>query len=197
MDARTRPGTALSYLSSPLDDDTAVIGAGALQVWVRSAARNVDLQATITEVRPDGKETFVQGGWLRTGARKLDRQRRAPCSSRCRASASATRRRCPRGAGSRSRSRSTTRGTSTARARGSGSSSRRPAGDQPTWAFAEAKPNGTPWVAVAHSRELASRLVLPVVGGIEPPAAYPPCPGLRGQPCRDYLPLDNPGFHER
>ena len=26
---------------------------------------NVDLQATISEVRPDGKETFVQGGWLR------------------------------------------------------------------------------------------------------------------------------------
>ena len=32
----------------------------------------MDLQATVTEVRPDGKETFVQGGWLRSDARKLD-----------------------------------------------------------------------------------------------------------------------------
>ena len=58
-------GSAASYLTSPLSDNTAVIGAGALHAWVRSSAPNVDLQATISEVRPDGKETFVQGGWLR------------------------------------------------------------------------------------------------------------------------------------
>ena len=44
-----------------------------------------------------------------------------------------------------------------------------PGGDQPIWAFAEAKPGGTPWVAVAHSRGLPSRLLLPVVPGIEAP----------------------------
>ena len=60
-------------MSRPLAEDTAVLGAGELQVWVRSKAKNVELQATVTEVRPDGKETFVQGGWLRTEARKLDR----------------------------------------------------------------------------------------------------------------------------
>ena len=70
--------------------DTAVLGAGEVQVWVRSSARNVDLQATISEVRPDGKETFVQGGWLRTEARKLDPQR-ARSSSRFPACASAPR----------------------------------------------------------------------------------------------------------
>ena len=67
-------GNALSYVTSPLASDTAVLGAGELQVWVRSQARNVDLQATISEVRPDDKETFVQGGWLRTDARKMDRK---------------------------------------------------------------------------------------------------------------------------
>ncbi|MFM9053726.1 MAG: CocE/NonD family hydrolase C-terminal non-catalytic domain-containing protein, partial [Solirubrobacterales bacterium] len=30
------------------------------------------LQVTITEVRPDGKETLVQSGWLRASHRKLD-----------------------------------------------------------------------------------------------------------------------------
>ena len=43
-----------------------------MDVWVRSSTPNVDLQATISEVRPDGKETFVQGGWVRANMRKLD-----------------------------------------------------------------------------------------------------------------------------
>src|SRR5829696_4241706 len=63
---------ALSYVSSPLHSDKAVIGAGALKAWIRSSARTVDLQVTVSEVRPDGKETFVQSGWLRSSARKLD-----------------------------------------------------------------------------------------------------------------------------
>ena len=38
----------------------------------------MDLQATISEVRPDGKETFVQGGWLRGDMRKLDAAKSTP-----------------------------------------------------------------------------------------------------------------------
>ena len=33
---------------------------------------DVDLQVTVSEVRPDGKETYVQSGYLRTSLRKLD-----------------------------------------------------------------------------------------------------------------------------
>ena len=32
---------------------------------MRSSTPDVDLQATISEVRPDGNETFVQNGWMR------------------------------------------------------------------------------------------------------------------------------------
>src|SRR5262249_12629785 len=53
-------GSAVSYVSEPLAEDTTVIGAGAVNVWVRSSTPDVDLQATVSEVRPDGKETFVQ-----------------------------------------------------------------------------------------------------------------------------------------
>ena len=48
-----------------------MIGAGAVHVWVRSSTPNVDLQATVSEVRPDGNETFVQNGWIRADERKL------------------------------------------------------------------------------------------------------------------------------
>ncbi len=66
------PGTALSYVTPPLAHNTVVVGPGAVQLWVRSSAPTVDLQATVTEVRPDGNETYVQSGWLRANERKLD-----------------------------------------------------------------------------------------------------------------------------
>ena len=51
------------------------MGAGAVEAWIKASVPNVDLQVTVSEVRPDGKETFVQNGWLRTSGRKLDRRR--------------------------------------------------------------------------------------------------------------------------
>jgi hypothetical protein len=38
---------------------------------------------------------------------------------------------------------------------------------------------------------MPSRLVLPEVPGVAPSAQLPPCPGLRGEPCRDYVPFEN------
>src|SRR3954463_15885142 len=40
-------GSALSYETAPLAQNTTVIGAGAVRVWLRSTTRNVDLQATL------------------------------------------------------------------------------------------------------------------------------------------------------
>jgi hypothetical protein len=59
-----------------------------------------------------------------------------------------------------------------------------PGGDQPTWAFAETRPKGGK-ADVSVSRA-ASRLLLPVVDGVAVPTGLPPCPGLRGEPCRTY-----------
>src|SRR5206468_140597 len=64
-------GTAASYVSPPLATDTAIIGSGAVYAWVKSSKPDVDLQATISEVTPDGHETFVQNGYLRGSERKL------------------------------------------------------------------------------------------------------------------------------
>src|SRR3712207_8198011 len=52
---------------------SAVVGGGAAYLWVRSSTRDVDLQATISEVTPDGHETFVQNGYIRASMRKLSR----------------------------------------------------------------------------------------------------------------------------
>jgi hypothetical protein len=69
-----------------------------------------------------------------------------------------------------------------------------PGGDQPIWEFGEAKPDGHPWVAIDHRPKHPSRLVLPVVTGMGAPTGLPQCPALRGEPCRDYVPLANRPF---
>src|SRR2546425_124324 len=44
---------------------------GAVPLWVKSSTPDVDLQATVSEVSPEGNETFVQNGWMRASLRKL------------------------------------------------------------------------------------------------------------------------------
>jgi|tagenome__1003787_1003787.scaffolds.fasta_scaffold20974670_3 predicted acyl esterase len=178
-------GSALSYETDPLSANTVVIGAGAVEAWVRSSTPDVDLQATISEVRPDGKETFVQGGWLRAKARKLDRRKSTllepVLSLRKRDFRPMPRKRFAKVTiplyyeGHAYRAGSRIRVTIAA-----------PNGDQPIWSFGETQPAGPATVSIAHSQRRPSRLILPVVPGVDVPTGLPPCPGLRGEPCRDY-----------
>ena len=67
-----------------------------------------------------------------------------------------------------------------------------PGGDQPQWSFSLLTPSGAVTDSVARTPTMASRLVLPVVPGVGVPTPLPPCPGLRGEPCRIYQPIANP-----
>jgi hypothetical protein len=49
-------------------------------------------------------------------------------------------------------------------------------------------PRGSATVFITHDAKRASRLILPVVPGVNVPTGLPPCPGLRGEPCRTYQP---------
>jgi predicted acyl esterase len=183
-------GTALSYVSAPLTADTAVVGAGALRAWIKATAKEVDLQATITEVRPDGRETFVQGGWLRTSARKLD----AGKSTLLEPVPSLTRKDAKPLPGRRF-ARVDVPLYYQGHVYRTGSRIRvilaAPGGDQPVWSFGDTRPRGRATVTLARDAGHPSRLILPVVPGITAPTALPACPGLRGQPCRAYVPLVN------
>ena len=66
-----------------------------------------------------------------------------------------------------------------------------PNGDQPIWSFGETQPKGHANVSIAYSKRMPSRLTLPTVPGVNVPTGLPPCPGLRGEPCRQYQPLKN------
>jgi predicted acyl esterase len=140
----------------------------------------------VSEVRPDGLETFVQSGWLRASERRLARGSTLlePTLTLRRSDVSLL----PRGRfvsvvvplyyeGHAYRAGSRIKLTISA-----------PGGDQPTWAFGDLVPGHRATVRVAHSEAMASRLVLPVVPGVAVPTGLPPCPGLRGEPCRSYRP---------
>ena len=49
-----------------------VVGPGSADLWISSDATDTDLEVTISEIRPDGTETYVQSGWLRASHRALD-----------------------------------------------------------------------------------------------------------------------------
>ncbi len=184
------PGSAVSYLTARLPATTTVIGAGAVHLWLRSSTPNVDLQATVTEVRPDGRETFVQSGWLRGDERRLDPARSTPLDPVLSLRQADVAPLPPHRfvaltiplyyEGHAYRAGSRIRVTISA-----------PNGDQPIWSFAETSPRGRSTVAVARSRRMPSSLVLPVVPDVGVPTGLPPCPGLRGEPCRPYQPLAN------
>jgi hypothetical protein len=181
-------GKALAYASAPLSADTVMIGSGSVDLWFKATAPDVDLQVTLSEIRPDGQEVYVQNGWLRASRRKLDETQSTelrpvfsgreedvepvPSDQFVLARVELF----PFGhafrAGSRIRI-----------------SVEAPGGDRPLWKFDSPQVGGE--VTVAHSSAYPSRIVLPVVPGVDVSTGLPPCPGLRGEPCRTYVELKN------
>jgi hypothetical protein len=67
------PDTDLSYTTPRLTRAITLSGPASLNLWLASTATNTDVQVTVTEVRPDGQEEYVQRGWLRASARAIDK----------------------------------------------------------------------------------------------------------------------------
>jgi len=190
-------GSAVSYVTAPATTTTTVIGGGAVDVWVKSSTPDVDLQATISEVRPDGNETFVQNGWIRASERKLAtgsinmfKQKSTVLEPIPSLLASDVQ---PMPAGQYTevviplyfeghvyRAGSRIRVTIAA-----------PNGTQPVWSFSQTEPTGTATESIAYSNSMPSSLILPVIPGVSVSTGLPPCPSLRNEPCRPYAGIVN------
>lgn len=182
----------LGFISAPLAHDLVVVGPASLDLWVESTAADTDLQATVSEVRPDGKELFVQTGELRASDRALEPGASTathPVPTYLASTAAPLLRGkftlvripiLPFGYAFRAGSR--IRLTVTA-----------PGGERPVWVFTTYQTHGTVTDTVGLGGPTPSALVLSVVPGITPPDGQPACPSLRGQPCRTYLPAGNGG----
>ncbi len=178
-------GTFASYLTGPLGDDTVVVGSGSVDLWMNTNLGDTDVEVTITEVRPDGQEMYVQSGWLRASHRALDldasTELRPVHTHREEDAAPLT---GPEDGYDLVR----VEIFPFAHAFRAGSQIRltvdTPGGNRAVWAF-DTIAQGEQ-VEIAAGPAFPSRLVLPVVPGIDVPDSYPTCGALRGQPCRDY-----------
>ncbi len=187
------PGKAVSYITPVLQHNEVMVGTGSVDVWLQSNAPDTDLQVTLTEVRPDNQEVYVQNGWLRASFRALNRAQSTPLNP-VQTFTKADHRNLPAGkwtevripiepmghvfrAGSRIRI-----------------SIEAPGGDTPAWSFQDlpATVDGKPVVnKVALTPTMPSRVVLPVVPDVAVPTPLPACSALRGEPCREYQPSAN------
>lgn len=177
---------AVGFESSPYVRDTVLVGPASADLWIASSTPDTDIEVTITEVRPDGEEVFVQSGRLRVSQRALDPARSTalrPVHTHLEAD------RAP-----------LTPGTPTlvrvevlpfAHVFRSGSRLRvlvgSPGGNHAHWSFDNLPAGGT--VRILTDDSHPSRVMLPVLPGISVPDERPPCGALRGQPCRTYRPL--------
>jgi predicted acyl esterase len=185
-------GKGLGFVTGALPADVVIAGPSSFDVYLRSSARDTDLQVTLSEVRPDGNETYVQNGWLRASHRKLSPARSTvldPFPTHLRRDAAVL----PRGrytlvrvpihpvthafrAGSKIRV--------TVQA---------PGGDRPRWDFATVD-RGRARNTVTLGGARASSLVLPVVAGATAQGTpLPPPTALRGEPNRAYAAASNGG----
>ena len=69
---------ALAYTSGPLRETFVAYGSASADLWISSTASDTDLQVTLTELRPDGREVYIQRGWLRLSDRALDASASTP-----------------------------------------------------------------------------------------------------------------------
>jgi putative CocE/NonD family hydrolase len=70
--AQPAPGEYLAFTTTPFTEPVTLSGSASLDLWISSLAVDTDLQATVTQVRPDGWEQYIQRGWLRASMRAID-----------------------------------------------------------------------------------------------------------------------------
>lgn len=185
-------GEELSYLTAPFADDTVFAGPAYVRLHLASEVSDVHVQVSVSEVRPDGTEYLVQNGWLDLGHRREDRARNEGLEIVHDFSERAW---APLEPGEFVEARVDV--PSFAHAFRAGSRLRlsiaTPGRNHATWEFENPDYGGaTPAHWVARTAPMPSALVLSQLDGVTVPDVPPaPCPGLRGQACRPFVPTEN------
>jgi predicted acyl esterase len=177
------PGGAVVVESEPLTEALVMLGTASVDLWIQSPVDDADLEVTLSEVRADGKEMYIQSGWLRASHRRpgpnatrlwpaqtlrLDAFQPMPINEWTEVRIGTAGFAHAARAGSRIRVSVDT-----------------PGGVRADWRFALKTFVTDVTYVVGHDSAHPSRVVLPRIDGLTVPTSAPPCPSLRGQPCRD------------
>ncbi len=176
-------GSAAVFVSEPLTDDVVWLGEAAANLWIRSNTELADVSVTVSEVRPDGSEMYIQSGYLRTEMRAPgpDASSTDPDLQAFEADAAPL----PLDewvevsipvqlTGHIFRAGSSLR-----------LSFHTPGGDRPTWRFIiDPVPDGAT-IEIGHHADHPSSFTMATDSSVTGyPRDVPVCPGTRGQPCR-------------
>src|SRR5205814_9573980 len=139
-----------------------------------------------------GLGTYVQGGWLRASHRRLDQPRSTVIEPR---QTHLEKDAAPLPAAQFTKLRVGLYAVAHVFRAGSRIriSIEAPGGDRTRWRFDTAATHGGVLDEISRTHAEPSRVVLSVLPGVAAAAGLPPCPGLRGQPCRTYMPATNGG----
>ncbi|CAN5884628.1 hypothetical protein BH11MYX2_BH11MYX2_08960 [soil metagenome] len=175
--------------TAPLSVAAVNFGTASADLWLRSSVDDADLQVTITEVRPDCEEMYVQAGTQRASLAK---------------SSSAQTDLWPAPSETESDSAKLTPGEWKpirvgvpifAHVFRPGSKIRvtidTPGATRAQWTFKLLPFAGGATYDIGSSAAHPSSIELPFVNGVTAPSTLPACPSLRGQPCRVYQAYTN------
>ncbi|MDW3216970.1 MAG: CocE/NonD family hydrolase [Acidimicrobiales bacterium] len=179
-------GEALVFETDAFTEDLLLIGTGRVSLSIMADEADADIEVTVTEVRPDGYEMYVQSGWLRASHRALDDTE--------------TTENLPWHLHSEEAAEELPAGEFTqidveifpaGHVFRAGSKLRLivdpPGGNRNLWAF-DVLPNDGTAVQVDPA---ASTLTLPFVSGVDVPDGLSDCEHTRSQPCRMYVAYEN------
>jgi predicted acyl esterase len=185
-------GKGLGFITPALSHDVFAAGPASLDLYLKSNMKDTDIQVTLTEVRPDGNETYVQNGWLRASHRAIDRKKSSafdPVQTHLKQDA----------AWLKKRKYNYTRIQifPFAHVFRAGSKIRiniqAPGGDRTIWDF-DTIEKGKTKNTIGLGGVVPSKLVLPVIPGQTAEGTpLPPPTALRGQPSRPYVAASNGG----
>jgi predicted acyl esterase len=178
----------LGFVTDALTQDTVVVGTSSLDLQIKSSAKDTDVQVTLSDVRPDGQEMYVQSGWLRGSHRTTDAALSTPTDP-IQHHLKSDAKDMPQDAFDTMRVQIYAVGYAFRAGDKIRVTIQAPGGERPRWTF-DTIEDGT----IHDTIQLgSSKLVLPVVPGAKAGAPLPPCPSDRGQPCRAYTPASNGG----
>ncbi|MEM9493626.1 MAG: CocE/NonD family hydrolase, partial [Myxococcota bacterium] len=183
------PGRAIVFESEPLAEDLVILGFSSVDLWIQSTADDADIEVTLSEVRPDGQEMYVQSGWLRASMRALaaDASELRPTKTWREADVAAL----PSGQWSEARVELSAVGHAFRAGSRLRLSIDTPGASRAEWRFALKEMPSDTAISVAHSAAHPSSIALPVISDLAVPTPLPPCPSLRSQPCRAHQPYSN------
>lgn len=177
------PANGVAFDSVAFTKTTTIVGPATLDLYVRSGTPVLDLQVTVTEVRPSAmQEEYITSGFLRSSNQRDNADSTALFTDPTYLASDA-----------RNLSPSTYSLVKIpvdpiAHTFRAGTKLRivisAPGGDRPSWEFSTVDSGQS--ATVGYGGITPSALVVNVVGGVHPTSTLPTCGTLRGEPCRAY-----------